>query len=239
MASAFYSAVIKRNAKLVAQVMMAGFVHGVLNTDNINIAGELFDYGPYRFLPYYDPEFTAAYFDQQGLYCFGRQPASFVWALHQLGLSLKQAFPQLDVNKHLEEFSGHFNENIQELFLKRLNVKPKSKEENSSLLSSFFQMVTETEVHFEQAFFDFHSKHALSTAAKAKYEKTGNVFLQNLDKFDVLDNEKANHSYFKSDSPVMLLIDEIEALWKPIAESDDWSSYNKKLQAIRSFRGIY
>jgi len=239
MAAAFYSAVIKRNAKLVAQVMMAGFVHGVLNTDNINIAGELFDYGPYRFLPHYDPEFTAAYFDQQGLYCFGRQPASFVWALHQLGLSLKHAYPQLDVNKHLEEFSGHFNENIQELFLKRLNVKPKSKEENSALLSSFFQMITETEVHFEQAFFDFYAKRALSNQVKSKYEKTGGAFIQNLDKFEVLDIEKANHSYFKNDSPVTLLIDEIENLWNPIADLDDWSSYNKKLQSIRSFRGIY
>jgi hypothetical protein len=56
--------------------MMAGFVHGVLNTDNMNITGESFDYGPYRFLPTYDPEFTAAYFDHHGLYAFGRQPAS-------------------------------------------------------------------------------------------------------------------------------------------------------------------
>ena len=44
-----------------------GFVHGVLNTDNINITGESFDYGPYRFLPRLDPNFTAAYFDQRPL----------------------------------------------------------------------------------------------------------------------------------------------------------------------------
>ena len=48
--------------------MAAGFVHGVLNTDNMNITGESFDYGPYRFLPRNDPNFTAAYFDQAGLY---------------------------------------------------------------------------------------------------------------------------------------------------------------------------
>ena len=54
--------------------MAAGFVHGVLNTDNINITGESFDYGPWRFLPAYDPGFTAAYFDETGLYAFGRQP---------------------------------------------------------------------------------------------------------------------------------------------------------------------
>lgn len=239
LAADFFGSVIKRNAKLVAQVMMAGFVHGVLNTDNINIAGELFDYGPYRFLPHYDPEFTAAYFDQQGLYCFGRQPASFVWALHQLGLSLKHAYPHLDINKHLESFSEHFNAEIQELFLKRLNVKSASKDENSKLLSSFFQMITETEVQFEQAFFDFHSKRALSSNVILKYQAAGRDFISKLEKFEILDSEKAAQDYFKNAAPVTLLIDEIEELWKPIAENDDWSSYESKLQSIRSFRGIY
>ena len=49
-----------------ARWMAAGFVHGVLNTDNMNITGESFDYGPYRFLPRNDPNFVAAYFDQTG-----------------------------------------------------------------------------------------------------------------------------------------------------------------------------
>ena len=52
-----------RAARLTARWMTAGFVHGVLNTDNMNITGESFDYGPYRFLPRNDPNFTAAYFD--------------------------------------------------------------------------------------------------------------------------------------------------------------------------------
>ena len=64
--------------------MAAGFVHGVLNTDNMNITGESFDYGPYRFLPHNDPNFTAAYFDQTGLYAFGRQPEAVFWNLQQL-----------------------------------------------------------------------------------------------------------------------------------------------------------
>ena len=54
--------------------MAAGFVHGVLNTDNMNITGESFDYGPYRFLPRNDPNFVAAYFDEAGLYAL-RPPA--------------------------------------------------------------------------------------------------------------------------------------------------------------------
>ncbi len=55
--------------------MVAGFVHGVLNSDDMCITGEAFDYGSYRFLPRYDRDFVAAYFDQQGLYAYGRQPS--------------------------------------------------------------------------------------------------------------------------------------------------------------------
>ncbi len=64
--------------------MAAGFVHGVLNTDNINVTGESFDYGPWRFLPVLDPAFTAAYFDETGLYAYGRQPDALFWNLTRL-----------------------------------------------------------------------------------------------------------------------------------------------------------
>jgi uncharacterized protein YdiU (UPF0061 family) len=52
---AFLRAVTARSARLYAAWMTAGFVHGVLNTDNMNVTGESFDYGPYRFLPTFDP----------------------------------------------------------------------------------------------------------------------------------------------------------------------------------------
>ena len=70
-----FAAVLARAAPTwSARWMAAGFVHGVLNTDNMNITGESFDYGPYRFLPRNDPNFTAAYFDETGLYAL-RPPA--------------------------------------------------------------------------------------------------------------------------------------------------------------------
>ena len=74
--------------KMIGQWMAAGFVHGVMNTDNFNITGETFDFGPWRFLPVSDPNFTAAYFDEQGLYRFGRQPVQGGWALEQLASAL-------------------------------------------------------------------------------------------------------------------------------------------------------
>ena len=83
-----FEAVIRVSADSVASWMAAGFVHGVMNTDNMNITGESFDYGPYRFLPTLKSEFTAAYFDQTGLYAFGRQPEAMYWNLGQLAQSL-------------------------------------------------------------------------------------------------------------------------------------------------------
>src|SRR3546814_3946713 len=69
--------------------MAAGFVHGVLNSDNINVTGESFDYGPWRFNPTWNPGFTAAYFDHAGLYAFGRQPEAIHWDAAQLAVSLR------------------------------------------------------------------------------------------------------------------------------------------------------
>jgi uncharacterized protein YdiU (UPF0061 family) len=87
-AQALLEALVGRAARLAASWMAAGFVHGVLNTDNMNLTGESFDYGPYRFLPRNDPNFVAAYFDSAGLYSFGRQPEAVFWNLQQLAGAL-------------------------------------------------------------------------------------------------------------------------------------------------------
>lgn len=241
MAELFLETSIKRNAQVVAELMMAGFVHGVLNTDNINVAGELFDYGPYRFLPNYDPHFTAAYFDHQGLYCYGRQPASFIWALNQLVLSVKQAHPEIDPEKTLESFSNHFNEAVHIAFLKRLNLKSKSKEENSELLAAFFQMIHKSEVLFEQSIFDFNSKKSLQkTQLLEKYPKDERtVLLKKIETFEVSSSEVAEDIYFQNEKPETLIIDEIEALWKPIADEDNWDGFYKKIDRIQKIRHLY
>jgi serine/tyrosine/threonine adenylyltransferase len=241
MAELFLAESIKQNAKVVAELMMAGFVHGVLNTDNINVAGELFDYGPYRFLPNYDPHFTAAYFDHQGLYCYGRQPASFIWALNQLVLSVKQAYPQIEPEKTLENFSQHFNDAVQSSFLRRLNLKAKSKEDNSELLAAFFQMIHKTDIHFEQAIFDFNSLKALQKQKLLeKYpDEERKILIQKIENFEVQSAQNSKDPYFSGDKPETLIIDEIEALWKPIADQDNWQAFYEKIERIQKIRHLY
>jgi serine/tyrosine/threonine adenylyltransferase len=241
--SSFLRAVVSANAKLVSSVMMAGFVHGVLNSDNINVSGELFDYGPYRFLPQYDPYFTAAYFDHQGLYCYGKQPAAFLWNLDQLAQALLTAYPELPAGDILENFSDAFNENIHQQFLKRLNLKSCGIESDSQLLSLFFSMLEKKKLFFEQSFFDFHSKRLLTDPQiLQKYKAVGDEFVKLkslLQNYEVNDAKKSEHAYLKKTTPCTLLIDEIELIWKNIADNDDWSLFENKLQSIRSFRGLY
>lgn len=246
-ATEFLKQVVHRAASLSASYMTAGFVHGVLNTDNINITGESFDYGPYRFLPFYDPQFTAAYFDHQGLYCFGRQPVSFLFALEQLAVSMSIVFPELAYKEILEGFSEDFNTAFRFSFLKRLNLKPlalleaSEDETTADLVTAFFIFLEEKKIPFEQCFFDFFGgweAQRLNASPFWKDYESSNLksFFK---KFQISDVEKMNHPYLKQPKPETLLIDEIEALWKPIAEKDDWHPFQQKVQALRSFRGLY
>ena len=107
-AAAFLGEVCENVGRLCAQWMAAGFVHGVLNTDNIVITGESFDYGPYRFLPNYDPGFTAAYFDETGLYAYGRQPNAVLWNLYRLAETLSLIASVEKLKEALSRFDDAF-----------------------------------------------------------------------------------------------------------------------------------
>ncbi|MEM6591085.1 MAG: YdiU family protein, partial [Cyanobacteria bacterium P01_C01_bin.73] len=90
----FYDELVARTAKLAAQWMSVGFCHGVLNTDNMSITGESFDYGPYAFMDQYDPSFTAAYFDYARRYCYKNQPIICKLNLEVLQKPLKLVIDQ-------------------------------------------------------------------------------------------------------------------------------------------------
>ncbi len=243
----FFQRVVELNADLVASIMMSGFVHGVLNTDNMNITGELFDYGPYRFLPEYDPNFVAAYFDHQGLYAFGRQPSVFFWNLEQLAKSLKSAAPEANLTESLNLFSNHFNKNVLRHFLRRLNIQSPAGFETKwaeELLSLFFDFIYTKSALFEQSFFDLHSGIDFQRLKRSPlanlYLKENFIPLRNhLQNAVISDRNKQNLTYFKRIEPETLLIGEIEKIWNQIESTGDWTLFHEKIKSIRSFRGAY
>ncbi|HEY6897443.1 MAG TPA: YdiU family protein [Rhodocyclaceae bacterium] len=85
---AFLRAVTERQAALVAQWMLVGFIHGVMNTDNMSIAGETIDFGPCAFMEAYHPRTVFSSIDEQGRYAYRNQPAVAQWNLARLAETL-------------------------------------------------------------------------------------------------------------------------------------------------------
>src|SRR2546429_4336197 len=80
--------VIGRQADLIAKWLMVGFIHGVMNTDNMSIAGETIDYGPCAFMDSYDPATVYSSIDSVGRYAYGNQPRIAQWNLARLAETL-------------------------------------------------------------------------------------------------------------------------------------------------------
>jgi uncharacterized protein YdiU (UPF0061 family) len=91
--TAFYERVVEAQASLVARWMLVGFIHGVMNTDNMTISGETIDYGPCAFMDQYDPATVYSSIDHGGRYAYGNQPSIAQWNLARLGETL---LPLLD-----------------------------------------------------------------------------------------------------------------------------------------------
>ncbi|QZH75314.1 MAG: YdiU family protein [Erythrobacter sp.] len=211
--------VTERLADLAASYMVAGFVHGVLNTDNINITGESFDYGPWRWLPEWDPAFTAAYFDQNGLYAFGRQPEAIRWNLGQLAIALRPLADSAPLIAALERFGPLYGEAMMRRFCWRLGVEQRGPESDSALVGAAEVTMREAGIGPDAFFY----RHRGGRAAEGKLAEA-------LDGFAPTAGEDP---YWQESLPVTMLIDEVETLWDAIAQGDDWQPLEVKITAIR------
>jgi uncharacterized protein YdiU (UPF0061 family) len=242
-AVAFFGDVAEANARLAASWMVAGFVHGVLNTDNLNITGESFDYGPWRFLPASDPTFTAAYFDETGLYAFGRQPEAVSWALAQLGGALSLACPAAALETELKRFVPAYQTALRDRLFERLNLVPGAFEPDLEFASALFGWLTDTKAGWDQFFHDWvcgeaSARRAAASPQAALYAHGAFAPIRDgLEKRTAGDPSKAlAHTYFQRARPHTMLIDDVESLWAPIAERDDWSLFEAKLGQVGELR---
>ncbi len=102
-----------RTARLMAQWMRVGFVHGVMNTDNMSILGLTIDYGPYGWIDDFDPSWTPNTTDAQGRrYCFGRQPQIGRWNVERLGDALSSLISRDDIDDGLRAYDAAYAESI-------------------------------------------------------------------------------------------------------------------------------
>jgi serine/tyrosine/threonine adenylyltransferase len=247
----FYTELVQRVAELVAQWMAAGFCHAVLNTDNMSITGESFDYGPFAFLPSYNPDFTAAYFDHYGRYSYGNQPGICKLNLELLQQPLAAVIDPAEMTTALAKFEGYYFPAYKKLMLRKLGFDRETTPILDELLVATLQLLSDTQVGYHQFFFD------VSQAFKLRWVKDLNSILSEAELMPEVVNNSGYHRWLQvyhqafSDLPeselnsvgsilarsnpqTILLRPQIEAIWEPIAQANNWEPFNDLLAKIKA-----
>jgi uncharacterized protein YdiU (UPF0061 family) len=246
----FYTELVERVAQLVAQWMAAGFCHAVLNTDNMSITGESFDYGPYAFIPTYNPSFTAAYFDYYGRYCYGYQPEICRWNLEMLQRPLAAVMPQADMDAALAKFGEHYYRNYRQLMINKLGFEQLPEAQAEELLGLTIQFLQDTQMGYHAFFAELAQQFSPSwrddvgqilsqepflqfteQSSLANWRVFYNHILQDLSTDELQDIAQRLR---QKNPKTALLRPVIEEVWGAIAQDDNWQPFYELLQRIQN-----
>ena len=154
---ALLDAVISKQARLIAKWMSLGFIHGVMNTDNMSIAGETIDYGPCAFMDVYHPNTVFSSVDQMGRYAYGNQPAIGHWNLVQFAQCL---LPILDADSDkaiekaqtgIDQYPQRFEAALGSEFGRKIGIA-KAKDNDLALAQDLLGIMSENEADFTLTF---------------------------------------------------------------------------------------
>ena len=243
--SLFYAELVKRIAHLAAQWMAAGFCHGVLNTDNMSIAGESFDYGPYAFIPSYDTQFTAASFDYGGRYSYGNQPYICKFNLELLQLPLAMVTEQSDLEVGLAQFDSYYQQHYQQLMLQKLGYGSDLGILANELLTQTINLLRATEISYHGFFAELaqgfnqswraNSDLILENATFSPQVTTQwrNFYHKCLNHIPVIAMETVGERLISHNPPTVLLRPLIESVWQSITEENDWQPFSDLVNKLQ------
>ncbi|MEM7595246.1 MAG: protein adenylyltransferase SelO family protein, partial [Cyanobacteria bacterium P01_A01_bin.83] len=238
----FYGELVQRIAKLVAQWMAEGFCHGVLNTDNMSITGESFDYGPYAFIDTYNPAFTAATFDRQGRYSYRNQPSVCRWNLAMLQRPLSAVIPISAMDAALNTFSESYNHYYHQLMLKKLGFNCLSFLETEELIDLTLQFLFLTKVNYGKFFSELRQKFTTKWSQDANYILQDLKCLVSVEEVSILKRwcwlyhqillerspeeiKLITQNLLRGNSLAILSQSNIETIWQAIEEHDNWQLF--------------
>ncbi|MGB3292066.1 MAG: YdiU family protein [Phormidesmis sp.] len=250
----WFTELSERLAALVAQWMTVGFCHAVLNTDNMSITGESFDYGPYAFMDEYDPKFTAAYFDYSGLYAYGNQPAACYWNLEKLAVALKGVVDSAGIEAGLAQYQPKYAEVFCDRTLKKLGLSSSlslSPSLQRDLLTQTLTLLEETHVGYHDFFTALTQQFTpdwrtdperILTAAVEKSDPAAAELLKAWRSLyqtclSQLPPEKMAdvHACLRATNPMTVLLrPQIEAVWEPITAEDNWQPFYDLLKKVQN-----
>jgi len=143
--------VMTATASMIAKWQAAGFVHGVMNTDNMCITGVTFDYGPYGFIDHFNPNYTPNTSDHSGRYSLGKQAEIGYWNLSKWGETLCNLVAPEDIMEELSQYQTTYNNFYRELMGQKLGLAILD-EEFTTLIGSLFQLLYKNPVDYTNFF---------------------------------------------------------------------------------------
>lgn len=155
----FFDEVMRSSIDMVVDWMRVGFIHGVMNTDNMSIDGETFDYGPCTFMNYYDEDAVFSSVDKRGRYSFGNQKPILKWNLGRFAESLKQLFQESshafdELEAKLDNFEEMFDAKYYSMMRKKLGIKSDGEE---AIVDAFLDWLRESRADYTNTFIELET----------------------------------------------------------------------------------
>ena len=150
----FFESVVRKTAELIAHWQSVGFAHGVMNTDNMSILGETFDFGPFGFLENYQPDFICNHSDYQGRYAFNNQPNIGLWNCQALAAALTPVLSEDALKKSLQNYQLYFYNHFIQLFRQKIGLL-KKEEKDFELIEKILNWLKEEKLDYTIFFRNF------------------------------------------------------------------------------------
>ena len=168
----FFDAVMQSSIEMVVDWLRVGFIHGVMNTDNMSIDGETFDYGPCAFMNYYDEETVFSSIDKHGRYAFGNQRPILRWNLERFAETLQPLCAQSaltydELKLKLDEFEDRFDAQYYAMMRKKLGINAEGEGE---LVDEFIKWLRKSNADYTNTFLELETPGTFDDPAFATTE---------------------------------------------------------------------
>jgi len=245
---ALLRAVCQAQAKLVAHWMSLGFVHGVMNTDNMTISGETIDYGPCAFIDSYDPHTVFSSIDHQGRYAYKNQPAITQWNLARLAEALLPLLAPDEpsaiavATEVLNEFPALYQQQWQQRFCAKLALTPNAA--NAVLVQELLDLMAQEQLDFTLTFRQLSDSligalspegPAAAISNTAPYLQWHQRWLQQLQQDNPNRDLSALQAQMHSQNPFFIPRNhQIEQIITQVVQQDDLSLFQQFAKALKS-----
>lgn len=235
--------VIKTQALLISKWQLVGFVHGVMNTDNVSISGETIDYGPCAFMDIYDPETVFSSIDREGRYSYGNQVNITLWNLSRFAETL---IPLIDDNKdkaielckdELAEFENLYSKHYIEGMRKKLGLF-NEEEEDLDLIKELLNLMYKEKLDYTNTFrlltlYEKGSSELKDLFKKSEFESWYRLWSERLSRQNKTREE--TRELMKANNPNIIPRNfRVEEAIKAAEDNENYGPTEKLLEALKN-----